>query len=148
MHVPLKSKTTLILGGVFPVAFYGIAMLPLGVAHIDGLRKLCADGLFDVSHSRNSALAVVATPNMLDPLEYIVITAIRTVRRFLLQLPMGYPTIVVAQLVYSNFGCRSLDGRLIERVRLMFIVPLNYAYVPPAQPHGLSGFAEHGKKSS
>ena len=85
MKVPLRSKAALILGGVFPTAFYGIAMIPLGIAHIDTLRKLCADALLDVSHSRNSALSVIATPNMLDPLEYIVVTVIRTVRRFLLQ---------------------------------------------------------------
>ena len=86
MKLKLRSKAMLIMGGVYPVAFYGIAMLPLGQSHVDTLRKLCADGLLDASHSRNSALAIAATPNMLDPLEYIVVTVIRSIRRFLLQL--------------------------------------------------------------
>ena len=86
MQMPLPSKVTLLLGGVYPVAFYGVAALPLGSTHVDSLRKACADGLFGFSHSRNSALAVIATPRMLDPLEYIIGTVIRTIKRFVLQL--------------------------------------------------------------
>ena len=86
MDVPLQSKSHLALGGVYPVAFYGIAMIPLGSQHVDTLRSATASALLGPCKSRNSALALAATPACLDPFEYVVLTVIRTIRRFLLHL--------------------------------------------------------------
>ena len=86
MDVPLRSKCQLALGGAFPVAFYGIGLTPLGQQHIDTLRSATATALFGPCRSRNSALALVATPCCLDPMEYILLTVLRTMRRFLLHL--------------------------------------------------------------
>ena len=86
MKIPLKSKVLMLQGGIYPVAFYGIALFPLGIHHFDTLRPLCADGLLGPSPSRNSAIAVAATPGACDPLPYAIRIALRTVRRFLNQL--------------------------------------------------------------
>ena len=82
----LSVKTTLLKGGIYPLAFYGLCVLPLGQQHFDQLRPLCADGLFGRSASRNSAIALVACPKALDPSEYAIIPALRAIKRFVLQL--------------------------------------------------------------
>ena len=86
MKMPLPSRVTMVLGGVYPVAFYAIALQPLGVSHLNSLRGACADSLFGVAPSRNSAIALLATPRFLDPVGYVVSVVLRTVRRFLLLL--------------------------------------------------------------
>ena len=86
LDLPLKSKSHLVRGGAYPVAFFGVALTPIGEQHVDGLRSATATALLGHSQSRNSALAIVASPDCLDPLEYAILTALRAVRRFLLHL--------------------------------------------------------------
>ena len=86
MKLPLPVKSLLLKGGIYPLAFYGLAVLPLGATHFDHLRPLCADSLFGKSASRNSAISLIAAPAALDPFEYAVVSVLRTVKRFLFQL--------------------------------------------------------------
>ena len=86
IDIPLKSKCHLALGGALPVAFYGIALLPVGIQHVDTLRSAMATGLFGPSQSRNSALALASTPGCLDPMEYAILTVLRSIRRFFFHL--------------------------------------------------------------
>ena len=83
MKLPLKSKVLMLQGGIYPVLLYGIALLPLGTTHFDTLRPLCADGLLGHSASRNSAIAISATPGASDPMVQALIVTVHTVRRFL-----------------------------------------------------------------
>ena len=86
MKIPLKSKALLLQGGVYSVMFYGIALLPLGTQHLDMLRPLCADALLGKAPNRNSAIALAATPGVVDPMVHAITIVVRTVRRFLNQL--------------------------------------------------------------
>ena len=87
LKMPLKSKALLYMGGVLPVAFYGVSILPVGLTHIDHLRPKCADALLGHAASRNSALALAVIPGAQDPLVYVLMQVLRIARRFLLRLP-------------------------------------------------------------
>ena len=86
VEAPLHSKCLLALGGAMPVAFYGVALLPVGQQHVDTLRSAMATGLLGPSQSHNSALALLATPGCLDPMEFAILQVIRCARRFYFHL--------------------------------------------------------------
>ena len=115
LKLPLPSKTTLLKCGIYPLAFYGLAILPVGSQHFDQFRPLCADALFGSSASRNSAIALLATPNCLDPLEYAIISVLRVVKRFLLQLPPEQVTLfchIVSRHDGTAHKCKGPAGTL------------------------------------
>eukprot|EP00435_Cladocopium_sp_Y103_P054135 s857_g17.t1 len=79
--LPLSTKVQLIKGAVFPVAFYGAEVLPLGESHCRKLRTALSGALLGPSTTRNPALAMLAIPHMVDPQLELLIRAIRTMKR-------------------------------------------------------------------
>ena len=105
MKLPLPTRSTLLKGGVYPLAFYGLAVLPLGVTHFDQLRPLCADGLLGKSASRNRAIALIAAPHALDPQFYCSRAPIRhmqfdmfATRKVIAELPPSHQPSVVLEI--------------------------------------------------
>ena len=79
----LPTKAKLAKVGIFPQAFYGAELMPLGSQHALQFRNQLATGLLGKSASRNSAIAVACTPGLLDPEVYLIFQAIRSARRYL-----------------------------------------------------------------
>ena len=80
---PLPSKTRLVSAGIYPVAMYGMKLVPVGTQHMDALRTVVANALLGPSISRNSAIAIHCTPNLLDPQLVIMQRILMAARRFL-----------------------------------------------------------------
>ena len=81
----LPDKVRLAVGGAYSVALYGIEMLPVGTTHFDTLRSQTAEGLYGHSVSRNSAIALLCTPGLLDPQLQAIVNTLKTARIFLLK---------------------------------------------------------------
>lgn len=60
-------------------------MLPIGESHFNTLRSQTAEGLYGTSVSRNSAIALLCTPGLLDPHLQAILNTIKTARYFLLK---------------------------------------------------------------
>ena len=84
LHYPLDEKTRLVTSGVYPCAFYGLQLIPVGMQHFDRLRTAVADCLLGFSKSRNSAIALVCIHGLDDPLVAAIILTLKAARRFLL----------------------------------------------------------------
>lgn len=69
----IRTKAHLILTGVYPQVFYASALIPIGTTHADTLRTQVADALLGHSASRNSAIAIQATPMMVDPQVVLIV---------------------------------------------------------------------------
>lgn len=82
---PLHSKARLITAGIYPVALYGMELVPVGSQHMDQLRTAVANALFGASVSRNSAIAIHCTPAVQDPQLVLMQRVILSARRFLLR---------------------------------------------------------------
>lgn len=80
----MDEKTRLVVSGVYPCAFYGLQLIPVGIQHFARLRTAVADSLLGHSKSRNSAIALTCIKGIDDPLVAAVILALRAARRFLL----------------------------------------------------------------
>eukprot|EP00438_Fugacium_kawagutii_P022979 Skav236568 [mRNA] locus=scaffold2180:68365:72048:+ [translate_table: standard] len=80
------TKTHLIMGGIYPLAFYGLEVLPLGLHHFQKLRPGISNAILGHCDSRNSAIAISCTPRLEDPLVYVMLKILRTCRRFLITL--------------------------------------------------------------
>ena len=85
LKAPLSDKVRLVNGGAYSVALYGIEMLPIGESHFNTLRSQTAEGLYGTSVSRNSAIALLCTPGLLDPHLQAILNTIKTARYFLLK---------------------------------------------------------------
>ena len=81
----LSEKVRLAVGGAYSVALFGVEMLPVGSSHFDALRSQTAEGIYGTSVSRNSALALLCTPGLIDPQLQAIVNAIRVARQFLLK---------------------------------------------------------------
>ena len=81
------TKQHLIAQGVFPAAFYGTELVPMTETHLNQLRAQVATALLGPSPSRNSAIAVFASPKCLEPFEFLMVRTLRIVRRFLHRFP-------------------------------------------------------------
>eukprot|EP00438_Fugacium_kawagutii_P022469 Skav232355 [mRNA] locus=scaffold2646:490520:494785:+ [translate_table: standard] len=81
----LDTKIHLVRAGIYPVAFYGVELTPLGTAHTNQLRTSVCDALLGHSSSRNSYVALHVTPDILDPELHVIHLALRAARRFLLR---------------------------------------------------------------
>ena len=82
---PLPSKTRLVSAGIYPVAMYGMELVPVGTQHMDSLRTAVVNALYGPSVSRNSAIAIHCTPNVLDPQLVLMQRIILAARRFLIR---------------------------------------------------------------
>ena len=60
LQEPLSSKARLVSAGIYPVAMYGMELIPIGSQHMDALRTGVANALYGYSVSRNSAIAIHA----------------------------------------------------------------------------------------
>eukprot|EP00438_Fugacium_kawagutii_P012243 Skav216859 [mRNA] locus=scaffold1042:124091:129630:- [translate_table: standard] len=80
-----EVKTHLIKSGVYPAAFYGSELLPLGTAHTDEIRSAACSALLGPSPSRNSHVAMLCVPSLLDPELFVIRQAVLATRRFLIQ---------------------------------------------------------------
>ena len=80
----LTTKTRLVATSVYPAAFYGSEILPLGSSHVDQLRPTIVNALYGESSSRNSTLALHIAPDILDPMVYLTYQAICAARHYLL----------------------------------------------------------------
>ena len=85
IRADIKDKASLALNGADAVAFYGSEFLPLGEHHISEIRTLTADAIFGPSSTRNSATALACTPRLVDPMLYVILSAICTARLYLLR---------------------------------------------------------------
>jgi hypothetical protein len=85
MMDPLPTKTKLITSGIYPVAMYGMELIPVGSQHLDSLRTAVANALFGPSISRNSAIAIHCTPAVQDPQLVLFQRILLAARRFLLR---------------------------------------------------------------
>ncbi len=81
---PLDEKIRLVLAGVYPCAFYGLQLLPVGTQHFARLRVAVANCLLGLSRSRNSAIALACLPGIDDPALAAIILAVKAARRFVL----------------------------------------------------------------
>eukprot|EP00438_Fugacium_kawagutii_P019463 Skav230466 [mRNA] locus=scaffold186:317909:336027:+ [translate_table: standard] len=81
----LDTKIHLIRAGIYPVAFYGVELMPLGVAYTNQLRTAVCDALFGHSQSRNSFVALHVTPDLMDPELHVIFLALRAARRYMLR---------------------------------------------------------------
>lgn len=81
----IRTKAFLVQGGVYPVALYGVELLPVGTIHMDVLRTQVANAVLGESRCRNSAISVACTPHLLDPLVYATTRCVRAAQRFLLK---------------------------------------------------------------
>ena len=82
---PLESKTRLISAGVYPVAMYGMELVPLGSQHITTLRTAVVNAVLGPSISRNSTLALHCMPQLLDPQLVLIQRVLLAARRYLLR---------------------------------------------------------------
>lgn len=80
--LPLSIKTQLIKGAVFPAAFYGSEVIPLGESHTRRLRTAMSNAALGPSITRNPALAILAIPGLNDPQLEVILRAVRAMRRF------------------------------------------------------------------
>ena len=78
-----QTKTHLVRAAVYAQVAYGTELTPLGTNHTDQLRSQICEGVLGPSHSRNSALAIAALPNLMDPEVYITHRAIKAAKRYL-----------------------------------------------------------------
>eukprot|EP00438_Fugacium_kawagutii_P004562 Skav202820 [mRNA] locus=scaffold3852:93950:98746:- [translate_table: standard] len=87
VHLPhnLDVKVHLVNVAILPLAFFDIALHPLGSNHFDKMRTGIANALFGPSQSRNSAVAVAVCPKLLDPEVYAIRQVLLATRRFLLR---------------------------------------------------------------
>jgi len=83
LNEPLESKTRLITAAIYPVAMYGMELVPLGTQHMDTLRTAVVAAMLGHSISRNSAIALHCTPNIQDPQVILMQRVLMSARRFL-----------------------------------------------------------------
>lgn len=111
----LTTKTRLIGASVYPAAFYGCKLVPLGQAHLDHLRPKIVSALYGDSSSRNSALAIHLTPSLLDPQVYVIYHTLCAARYFLLTAPVAHQELfcrIVAHHSGNHFDCHGPAGCL------------------------------------
>eukprot|EP00438_Fugacium_kawagutii_P008049 Skav223958 [mRNA] locus=scaffold3540:149971:153246:+ [translate_table: standard] len=78
----LSTKSHLVMGGILPLAFYGLEVLPIGMHHLQNMRPGISNAVLGPNESRNSTMAIACTPRLDDPLVYIVLKILRSARRF------------------------------------------------------------------
>eukprot|EP00438_Fugacium_kawagutii_P030650 Skav221856 [mRNA] locus=scaffold1175:112517:114841:+ [translate_table: standard] len=79
----LDVKTHLINTAIYTVAFYGVELVPLGRAHTDSLRTAVGTALLGPSSSRNTYVALLCVPDLLDPELYVIRAALLAAQRYL-----------------------------------------------------------------
>lgn len=99
----VHTKSHLARTAILPT-LYGVALLPLGEAHVVQMRSQLANATLGFNHSRNSTLAVQFLPHLLDPAIWIILQAIEAARRFLLQSTPGDQQMFLKVLSKHN-GC-------------------------------------------
>ena len=78
------TKAHLASTSILPT-LYGVALLPLGEAHIASMRTQLVNAVLGANHSRNSTLAMQFLPRLVDPGVWIILQAIEACRRYLIQ---------------------------------------------------------------
>ena len=111
----MRIKTMLIHGAMYPEAFFGAEILPVGDTHCRKLRTAINVALYGDSPTRNPAIAVAATPGLLDPMLELIVRVLCAIQRMLRKFPpdhqLTFYTIVSkhSDLLYQ---CRGLAGVL------------------------------------
>ena len=82
----LNTKIRLVKGAIYPAAYYGAEILPLGDSHSKKLRTAISNALLGPSSSRNAALAISAMPGLLDPFLELMLRVFSAARRMLLRM--------------------------------------------------------------
>ena len=111
----LSTKTRLISASVYPAAFFGCELVPLGTAHVDQIRPELATALYGNSASRNSAVAIHLTPKIIDPQIYVIYQALCAARYFLITAPIEQQRIfcnIVATHTGTHSDCHGPAGCL------------------------------------
>jgi hypothetical protein len=96
----IRTKAHLILTGVYPQVFCASALIPIGTTHADTLRTQVADALLGHSVSTNSAIAIQATPMMVDPQVVLIVNAFNMAQRFL----HGATTQIIKDFLQTTSG--------------------------------------------
>jgi hypothetical protein len=114
-HHPMRIKTMLIHGAVYPAAFFGAEILPVGDTHCRKLRTAINVALYGDSPTQNPAIAVAATPGLLDPMLELVVRVLCAIQRMLRKLPPDHQ-LTFYKMVSKHSGlpyqCRGLAGVL------------------------------------
>ena len=78
----LDAKAWMIQSAIWPVALYSAESQAIGLKHFRDLRRAATKALTG-NHKTSSSFLACSTmfPNMMDPLLYVVISALRTIRR-------------------------------------------------------------------
>eukprot|EP00435_Cladocopium_sp_Y103_P014298 s1780_g3.t1 len=79
----LQTKILLVKNAIYPAAFYGIEVLPLGDSHTKKLRTAISNALLGPCPSRNPALALAGMPALFDPFLELLLRVIGAIRRML-----------------------------------------------------------------
>lgn len=77
----IRIKSHLVITGIMPIFCYGVELLPVGQHHLDAIRTQVANAVHGSNHSRNSAMAVLMTPHLQDPVVILIVKVLRTCRR-------------------------------------------------------------------
>ena len=84
-HVDIDVKAQVISASVYPVAFHGSELFPVGQQHTRSLRFHVAEALIGPSESMASALITLcASKYVRDPEPHMILSACAAARRFLL----------------------------------------------------------------
>ena len=84
-HVDIDVKAQVISASVYPVAFHGSELFPVGQQHTRSLRYHVAEALVGPSESMASALVTLcASKYVKDPELHMILSACAAARRFLL----------------------------------------------------------------
>ena len=85
LHADLEVKAKIIATSVYPVAFHGAELFPLGQQHTRSLRHHVAEALIGPSESMSAALVTLCASRFVrDPELHIILRACAAARRFLL----------------------------------------------------------------
>ena len=129
----ISTKTRLVATSVYPAAFYGSELVPLGSVHVNQLRPQIISAIYGESSSRNSALALHLTPKLLDPMVYLIYQTICAARYYLL---------TVSELQQTTF-CNLVAGHSGKHVECLgpagclkyYIMKFGWQLTPEGQLH-------------
>ena len=76
------TKAHLARTAILPT-LYGVALLPLGEAHISNLRVQLVNAVLGPNHSRSSIIAMQFLPHLMDPGVWVILQTIEACRRYL-----------------------------------------------------------------
>ena len=109
MRHEVYTKAHLARTSILPT-LYGVALLPLGEAHVSSMRVQLVNAVLGPNHSRSSLLAMQFLPRLVDPGLWIILQAIEACRRYLIQATPVERTLFCRVLSRHNGVSQSCRG--------------------------------------